>query len=206
MTIRNLECLLAPRSVAVFGASKRVGSVGATVWRNLRAGGFAGPIRPEDEAQHGTFLGRLDAADLRMRIFHSRREFSRNELTRLTQIDYAREIAFIAERAGTDGRPETLGTVRSATDSDNSEAEFAIIVRSDCKHLGLGRLLLDKLVRHVRAEGTRKLVGVVRRENTEMLDLARECGFTRGQGLPPEDKVVNVELPLTPPSDAPPGA
>ena len=35
---------MTPRSVAVFGASDRPGSVGATVWRNVRAGRFMGPI------------------------------------------------------------------------------------------------------------------------------------------------------------------
>src|ERR1700674_5703020 len=44
MSIRHLDRLLEPHSVAVIGASDRVGSVGATVWRNLRAGHFAGPI------------------------------------------------------------------------------------------------------------------------------------------------------------------
>ena len=46
MSIRNLDHLLEPASVAVFGASPRTGSVGATVLRNLRAAGFAGPIYP----------------------------------------------------------------------------------------------------------------------------------------------------------------
>ena len=44
MSIRHLDRLLAPKSVAVVGASDRVGSVGATVWRNLRAGHFTGPV------------------------------------------------------------------------------------------------------------------------------------------------------------------
>ena len=44
MTIRNLDRLLEPRSVAVFGASDRPASVGTTVWRNLRAGRFGGPV------------------------------------------------------------------------------------------------------------------------------------------------------------------
>src|SRR5437763_2197179 len=44
MSIRHLDRLLEPRSVAVIGASERVGSVGATVWRNLRAGRYAGPV------------------------------------------------------------------------------------------------------------------------------------------------------------------
>ena len=44
MSIRHLDQLLNPRSVALIGASDRPGSVGATVWRNLRAGHFAGPV------------------------------------------------------------------------------------------------------------------------------------------------------------------
>ncbi|WP_457322039.1 bifunctional acetate--CoA ligase family protein/GNAT family N-acetyltransferase [Roseateles sp. P5_E11] len=44
MSIRHLDQLLSPRSVVVVGASNRPGSVGATVWRNLRAGTFAGRV------------------------------------------------------------------------------------------------------------------------------------------------------------------
>src|SRR3989442_833663 len=44
MSIRHLDCLLEPASVAVIGASDRAASVGATVWRNLRAGRFGGPV------------------------------------------------------------------------------------------------------------------------------------------------------------------
>ncbi|WP_457423564.1 bifunctional acetate--CoA ligase family protein/GNAT family N-acetyltransferase [Roseateles sp. P5_E7] len=44
MSIRHLDQLLTPRSVVVVGASNRPGSVGATVWRNLRAGTFTGRV------------------------------------------------------------------------------------------------------------------------------------------------------------------
>ena len=46
MSIRHLDSLFDPRSVAVIGASARPGSVGATVWRNLRFGGFVGSVTP----------------------------------------------------------------------------------------------------------------------------------------------------------------
>ena len=46
MSIRNLEFALKPRSVALIGASKRPGSVGAVLARNLFKGGFDGPIMP----------------------------------------------------------------------------------------------------------------------------------------------------------------
>ena len=44
MSIRHLQQLLEPASVVVIGASDRPGSVGTTVWRNLRAGAFKGVI------------------------------------------------------------------------------------------------------------------------------------------------------------------
>ena len=46
MSIRNLEFALKPRSVALIGASKRPGSIGAVLARNLFKGGFDGPIMP----------------------------------------------------------------------------------------------------------------------------------------------------------------
>ena len=46
MTVRNLEFLFRPKSVAVVGASDELGSYGAVVLRNLIDGGFNGPILP----------------------------------------------------------------------------------------------------------------------------------------------------------------
>ena len=111
------------------------------------------PIRPEDEPQHRAFVEQLQPEDLRLRFFYARRELPRSELARLTQIDYAREMAFIAVRADADGRDETLGVVRAVADPDNVEAEFAIVVRSDLKGRGLGHLLAredDRLPRRTR--------------------------------------------------------
>jgi hypothetical protein len=104
------------------------------------------PIRPEDEAQHLAFLQRLDPVDIRMRIFYSRRSIERSELARLTQIDYEREMAFIATGSDPVRRAETLGVARALADPDNVEAEFGIIVRSDLKGGGLGERLMRKLI------------------------------------------------------------
>jgi acetyltransferase len=46
MSVRNLDKLFEPASVAVIGASNRPLSVGSTVMRNLLAGGFEGAIMP----------------------------------------------------------------------------------------------------------------------------------------------------------------
>lgn len=162
------------------------------------------PIRPEDEAQHLAFLERLDPQDIRLRIFYSRRSIERSELARLTQIDYEREFAFIAEAAAPDGHPETLGAVRAVTDPDNVEAEFGIIVRSDLKGSGLGALLMDKLLRALREHGTRRVVATVLVENESMLGLARRFGFVEG-GANAEEGVRSIALDLAPANEAPRG-
>jgi len=147
------------------------------------------PIRPEDEAQHRRFLEQLDPEDIRMRIFQTRHDLPRSELARLTQIDYDREMAFIAEAADAQGLPETLGVARTVSDPDHVEAEFAIIVRSDLKGGGLGSLMLDRLIEHARSRGIHRLVGFVLRENTRMLRLARAMGFEADSGEPADSGV-----------------
>ena len=42
----TLETMLAPRSVAVIGATETEGSVGRTLMENLKASNFGGPIIP----------------------------------------------------------------------------------------------------------------------------------------------------------------
>ena len=142
------------------------------------------PIRPEDEAQHLAFLQQLDTEDVRMRVFYSRRSIERSELARLTQIDYERETAFVAVATDADGIEQTLGTARAIADPDNIDAEFGIIVRSDLKGSGLGWLLMDKLIRTLRAQGTRRLVATVLGENHRMRALAARLGFVESR---PED-------------------
>jgi len=135
------------------------------------------PIRPEDEAQHLAFLQRLTPEDIRLRVFYSRRSIERSELARLVQIDYEREMAFVAVAPGPTGQDETLGVVRASVDPDNVMAEFGIIVRSDLKRQGLGRLLMDKLIAYLRARGTQRLDCDVVVQNEGMRRLAYALGF-----------------------------
>ncbi len=130
------------------------------------------PIRPEDFDQHRRFLGEVILEDLRTRFFAAMREVPQRELAHLTQIDYDREMAFIAE-----ARAETLGVARACTDPENLEAEFAVLVRSDLKGRGLGALLLDKLIRYCRERGTLRMVGQTLSANSRMLKLAAAAGF-----------------------------
>jgi acetyltransferase len=153
------------------------------------------PIRPEDEPAHHRFISRLTPEDIHFRFFGAIKEIPHSEMARLTQIDYDREMAFIATTLPKDGPPETLGVVRIGTDPDNETAEFAIIVRSDYKGHGLGRALLQKIIRYCRDRKTRRVVGQVLFENEEMLGLATALGFEKK--LLAEDHIYELTLALS---------
>jgi len=156
------------------------------------------PIRPEDEAQHRRFLEQLDPEDIRLRVFYSRRSIEHSELARLTQIDYAREMAFIATRHIEGDGEETLGTVRATVDPDNHTAEFGVIVRSDLKGSGLGHRLMEKMIQYLHARGTQRLVGTVLRINSGMLELANHLGFEEMHhpSDPDDDQTLAISLDL----------
>lgn len=135
------------------------------------------PIRPEDTEEHLRFFHALDPVDVRMRMFVQIRELQVSQLARMTQIDYDREMAFIAVRKRDDGSDETLGVVRGVADPDNEKAEFAIIIRSDLKGLGLGHILMTKLIAYFRQRGTQMIVGEALSENRAMMELTRGLGF-----------------------------
>ncbi len=135
------------------------------------------PIRPEDEPAHHVFISKLTPEDIRFRFFHYKAALPHSEMARLTQIDYDREMAFIAIARDAHGEPETLGVIRSVTDPDNRHAEFSMVTRSDLKGQGLGRRMMRKMIDHCRSRGTLEFIGDVLAENKPMLSFLDHFGF-----------------------------
>ena len=152
------------------------------------------PIRPEDEIAHGDFLRGLKPEDIRFRFFGLVREFPHSELARYTQIDYDREMAFIATAPGSTGHAETLGVVRAVIGPDRLSAEFAIVIRSDLKGKGLGYRLLARMIAYCRDRGVEQMVGETLPNNHDMIMLAQSLGFQHR--LRSEDNVVQMSLNL----------
>ena len=64
MTVRNLDALFRPQSIAVVGASNRADTVGAVAMRNLLGSGFEGPVMPVNP-EHEAIAGVLAYPDVR---------------------------------------------------------------------------------------------------------------------------------------------
>ncbi|TSD85742.1 GNAT family N-acetyltransferase [Mycobacterium sp. KBS0706] len=152
------------------------------------------PVRPEDEPAMREMLQRSSPEDVRLRFFSAMRSFSHEFAARLTQIDYDREMALVAE-AGEDGQRVILGAVRIIADPDGEAAEYGIMVRSDLKGQGLGHRLMTEIIDYARSRGLKRIFGEVLRENTTMLRMAGEFGFARAD-VPDEPGIIHVTISL----------
>ncbi len=152
------------------------------------------PIRPEDAPAHQDFFHALTPEDVHFRMFGMMRDLTPSQLARFTQIDYSREMAFIATRmAG--AREETLGVARVSIDPDNTVGEFAIVVRSDLAGHGLGRMLMACLLDYCKGRNLPLVRGVALGDNARMHALARSCGFALESNA---DGTVEMTLALQP--------
>jgi acetyltransferase len=151
------------------------------------------PILPEDEPLLKAFILKVTKEDLYYRYFSEINEFTHEDLANMTQIDYDREMAFVAVRYF-DEKSEIIGVTRAVSDPDNIDAEFSVLVRSDLKGLGLGRRLLEKMIIYTTEHGIQRLTGITMPNNQGMVALARKLGFEVDIQL--QDGIVNLTLGL----------
>ena len=135
------------------------------------------PILPEDEPSHFNFDQSLSKEDRYKRFFGEVGPLSHEEVAKMTQLDFDREMAFIATIKDAQGDAHTLGVVRAITDPENQETEFAVVVRSDLKGQGLGKKLMQKMIDYCRHRETKIMKGLTLPVNAGMIELSKRLGF-----------------------------
>jgi GNAT superfamily N-acetyltransferase len=150
------------------------------------------PIRPEDAEAHRALIARLPPEDLRFRFFTALRELSPEQIVRLTEIDYDREMAFLAVRQSDHA---SVGVSRLVREMGEVRGEFAIVVQPDVKGRGLARHLMERLIAWGRQQGLSEIAGTVLADNTPMLGFVRKLGFAIHR-IPDEGDVVEAVLTL----------
>lgn len=151
------------------------------------------PIRPEDAEAHQRLFSRLTPEDVRFRFFSAVRALTPEQIVRMTEVDYGRELALIAVDRASD---ETCGVARLVrSDTDGTEGEFAVLVEGAAKGHGLGSALMRHLIDWARDEGVIEIVGQVLADNHPMLEFVRRLGF-KVLHVHGEDDVVETRLHL----------
>jgi acetyltransferase len=153
---------------------------------------FVRPIRPEDEPAIHELLRHITPEDLRLRFFAPMKEFTHPFIARLTQLDYARAMAFVAFDEASN---ELIGVVHIHSDSIYESGEYAILLRSDLKGRGLGWALMQLIIEYARSEGLKVISGDVLQDNLIMLQMCRDLGF-EVKADPVERGICNVKLRL----------
>ena len=153
---------------------------------------FIRMLRPDDAALYPDFLAEVTAEDMRLRFLAPMRALRRELIGQLTQLDPARAAAFVA----LDDAPGKLLGVARLHYEGGLDGEYAILVRSRLKGLGLGWLLMTRLIEYARTIGLRQIHGLVFAENAVMLKMCREFGFKIADDAE-ERAVKRVTLALT---------
>ena len=138
------------------------------------------PIRTEDAEIEQEFVKCLSAESRYFRFMDTLRELTPKMLVRFTQIDYEREMAFIAT-IEEGGREVEIGVVRYITNPDGQTCEYALVVTDAWHRRGLGRRLMELLIEVARARGLKAMVGHVLSNNQAMLELCSDLGFVIGE-------------------------
>jgi acetyltransferase len=148
------------------------------------------PIRPEDASLEKDFVHRLSERTKYFRFMQSLQELTPEMVVRFTQIDYDREMAFVAV-TNADHMPNELGVGRYMVNPDGHSVEFALVVADDCQRLGIGSKLMKTLLQTAKAKGISFFEGEVLAINKPMLTLVTNLGFSI-ETIPGDQEVVRV--------------
>jgi len=133
------------------------------------------PLARNDRDREYAFIKRLSPESRHMRFLAQISEPGAAMLDQLMDTDNEQRMAYIA-LVYENGQLIEVGVSRYAATGAH-ECECAITVADDWKHLGLGALLMEHLIRTARSNGFHQMYSVDASSNTPMRDLAKSLGF-----------------------------
>lgn len=147
------------------------------------------PIRADDEILLKVFFERMSPEALRYRFFGSRLQFEHRELSAMCQIDYVREMAFVA----VNDAQQIVGEIRTWRDVLRDEIEFAVMVDPDLQGQGFGSQLMQRMISYSRELGIVAINAEVMADNEPMLRLSKGNGL---KVVHNDDGVISVRRDL----------
>jgi acetyltransferase len=136
------------------------------------------PIQPDDAEMLQTLVRSLSPESRYLRFASAITELPAPLLARLTLIDYDREMALVAVATAADGSERIVGVSRIITNPDQASCEFSLLVADDFAGRGLGSRLMESIIEVAREKGLAEIDGLVLAQNSGMLRLMKNLGFT----------------------------
>ena len=154
---------------------------------------FIRPIKPEDAALFTELFNTLTPTSIYYRFFSVVKSLTPEILARFTQIDYDREISFVAldDRAGEE---QMLGIANIIGEPDGKRGEFSVLIGDPWQGVGIGAKLLLQCLRIAQERGMEIVWGTVLSENIYMLGLGKKLGFTVTPGGDGSEFKLTIDL------------
>jgi RimJ/RimL family protein N-acetyltransferase len=153
------------------------------------------PITPADKARIVEAMGAMSARSRFLRFHAPRTGFTKEELRRLTELDFENQVAWGAIAEDEPGRPGIAAARFSRDPAVPDTADFSITVLDAWQRSGLGSLLLQTLLVSAAELRLRRLRGTVLRDNTPALRMFERFGAQRYRS---DGDAVVVGIPVMP--------
>ena len=143
------------------------------------------PILPEDAALLQEGFSRLSTESVYMRFLETANALSDEQARRMAAVDYHDQMAFVGE-IEEQGHKRLVVSARYSVIPDHTPraAEVAIVVRDDYQSNGIGKAVMDRLIRYAAEHGVKMFTGTMHTSNQRILN------FIARSGLPFERKMI----------------
>jgi len=135
------------------------------------------PIKPEDEPLWLEMLGSCSKEAIYSRFRYNFHFDSHEVATQFCYIDYARELAIVAE-IEENGRRKLIGVGRLIGDPDLEIVEYAILITDAWQRKDLGKILTEYCVEIARHNNFKKVFAETTKDNKAMISVFKKLGFT----------------------------
>ena len=133
------------------------------------------PAKPVDGRLIQEHFYNMDEKDVQTRFFSMRRSFYREDMDRMAQVDYIKNLSIVAA-TGEIGFEKIIGMGIYAHEN-SAVAEVAFSTSKEWQGKGIAGVILNKLVEAARENGFLKLVAHVLPTNTAMIQLFKKLPY-----------------------------
>jgi RimJ/RimL family protein N-acetyltransferase len=134
------------------------------------------PIRPTDEPKLVGLFYSMSEDALYKRFMHVVRRVAHQERQYFLDVDYKDNMAVVMETCDPVHEPEIVGIAQYFRHPDTDFADVGFIVRDSWQGKGVGRILVEEMVRLAQANGLKGLTADVLASNQAMLHLFKDAG------------------------------
>jgi acetyltransferase len=147
-------------------------------WFTLKNGRavFLRPILPTDEYLIVDLFNKLYLDSIYLRFLTHLNVLPEGLLFQLTHIDYNKQFALVAV-IQEEGKDSLIAVARYGYDPKENVTDFAVVVRDDWQHYGLGKSLLLKIFAFGKEHGISRFVSIIDSSNHIMKHILREIGY-----------------------------